>query len=235
MLISLTRDKTQIKPKEVTHTESRYITTSKITLRPKIATSINTATANKTTVNVQNKTVKRTTSTTAVAVTKTSKPTTIATQETTTTTQKKINLSNTYYEIPLGDTSFHSYMSYRAITNTASPQYRLQQKAYTDEQGIRCVGKDKCIAVGSYYSTTIGDRFKITLSSGNSFTAIVADGKSDMHTDSTHMFRPVGYGKKNVIEFVVDTSKLDSRVRQSGNIGTYSNYNGNVVSIQKIN
>ena len=223
--IVFSQDCTQIKPKEYVVQHNENTTTSKIALKTKVNIS---STADK--LIDEEITLTTTTNTTQI-----SKPTTTTTQKTTTTTQKKISTSNTYYEVPLGDTSFHSYMSYKAITNTASPQYRLQQKAYTDEQGIRCIGKDKCIAVGSYYSTTIGDRFKITLSSGNSFTAIVADGKSDMHTESTHMFRPVGYGKKNVIEFVVDTSKLDSRVRQSGNIGTYSNYNGNVVSIQKIN
>ena len=46
--------------------------------------------------------------------------------------------------------SFKAYMSYTAITNTSSPQYKLQQQAYTGNYGIRMVDDRYCIAVGSY-------------------------------------------------------------------------------------
>ena len=143
------------------------------------------------------------------------------------------------YELPDKDTDFKTYMSYRAITNTNSAQYKLQQEAWTDENGLRKIGDDYMIAVGSFYSKHIGDRFKITLDSGVEFTAIVGDLKADKHTGSQHMYTPVynAYGKfisANVIEFIVDTSSLPSSVRRAGSVGALDDFSGNIKSIEKI-
>ena len=46
--------------------------------------------------------------------------------------------------IPDVNTDFKTYMDYRAITNTDSVQYALQQEAYTDSQGIRRIDGDVC-------------------------------------------------------------------------------------------
>lgn len=131
------------------------------------------------------------------------------------------------------DCSFKSYMSY-TLFGRSTPQYRLQQECYTDSQGIRRHGNDVCVALGSYYSTTIGDRFRITLDSGVSFTAVLADGKADRHTNSTNQYNVRPNGNGVAVEFLVDTSALDSSVRRSGNIGTYSNYSGDIVNIEKL-
>ena len=83
--------------------------------------------------------------------------------------------------LPLPDvnTEFKTYMDYRTITDTSSPQYDLQQHAYTDSQGIRRVDGDVCVALGTAYADSCGERFEITLDSGNSFTAVVGDIKAD--------------------------------------------------------
>lgn len=141
---------------------------------------------------------------------------------------------NIYYEIPYGDTSFYAYMDWQAITDCNSPQYQLLSQGWTDSQGIRRVGDDVCIALGSYYSTNIGDRFLITLDSGNSYTAILGDCKADCDTDYTNRYRAVGNGKINVVEFIVDINSLNYSVRNSGSIGSYDNYSGQIVSIEKI-
>ncbi len=138
------------------------------------------------------------------------------------------------FDIPIGNTSFHGYMDYQYITDHTSDQYQLQLNCWTDTQGIRKYGNDVCIALGSYYGTKIGTRYLITTDCGNCFTAILADCKSDDHTDYNHQYRNVGMGYINVFEFVVDTSMLDKSVINSGNIGTYTNYTGNIISIQKI-
>ena len=137
------------------------------------------------------------------------------------------------YEVPSGDTAFKSYMSYRAITNTRSAQYRLQQKCWTDDEGLRRLDDDYVIALGTYYAEYIGERFKITLDTGESFTAVVGDFKADKHTDSRHQYYDCGNGKKNVVEFVVDTRELNRKARRMGDISYISGFKGNIKSIEK--
>lgn len=133
--------------------------------------------------------------------------------------------------VPDGDTSFKSYMDYRAITNKRSAQYKLQQKCETDNHGLRKLGDDYVIAVGSYYADYVGTRLEITLDSGEHFTAVVGDFKADSHTDDTHRYTPMQSGGKNVIEFVVDTNSLDKTARKMGDISYVDGFKGNVESI----
>ena len=146
------------------------------------------------------------------------------------TTQSELPTSS--YNIPLGD-NFYGYMDYLAITNTSSDQYKFQQLCWTDSQGLRRQGNDYVVALGSYYSTKIGDRFLVSLDTGITYTIVLGDCKADCHTNSTNQYVVVG-NKINIIEFIVDTYTLDYTVAQSGNIGTYDNLTGNVIGITKI-
>ena len=137
------------------------------------------------------------------------------------------------YAVPLGDTSFKSYMSWKAITNTDSNQYKLQKSCWTDKRGLRRYRQDYVIALGSYYADYIGQRFTITLDTGDSFTAVVGDFKADRHTDETHKYTPMEDGRKNVVEFIVDTSELDSTAKKMGDI-SYAGFKGNVESIERV-
>lgn len=138
------------------------------------------------------------------------------------------------YGVPTGNTSFKSYMDWECITNTASRQYKLQEECYTDCDGLRKHGDDYCVALGSYYADYIGERFRVTLDSGDSFTAVVGDFKADRHTDSVHRYTPMNDGGKNVIEFIVDTDELDSMARKMGDISFISGFKGNVSTIERI-
>ena len=205
-----------------------------------ITTTTNTITKDTKTRSVENKTntiQTNTKSATTTKETRATKPYSHKVTETTTIVTKseaepKIELVS--YNIPAGDTSFHGYMDYACITDINSLQYQLQLNCWTDSQGIRRQGDDVCIALGSYYGTEIGTRYLITTDMGNLFTAVLADCKADIHTDYNNQYRDTGNGFKNVVEFIVDTYALDPDVMSSGNIGTYSNYSGNIVSIQKI-
>ena len=154
-------------------------------------------------------------------------------------THEKTEGKRIKYALPNYDTYFKTYMSYKAITNTRSAQYKLQQQAWTDENGLRRIGDDYIIAVGTFYSNTIGDRFEVTLANGFTFTATVGDVKADYHTDSQHMYTPV-YNERgrmisaNVLEFVVDTSCLPKKVRQLGTVSGIKDFEGNIQSIEKI-
>lgn len=138
----------------------------------------------------------------------------------------------TEVEVPTNiNTSFKSYMDYRCITNVSSIQYQLQQQAYTDDKGLRKIGDDYCVALGTYYTSSCGERFEITLSNGNSFTVIVSDIKNDAHTDRTNRYNPLN---GNVVEFIVDTNVLSNEVIYHGSVGHYEEFSGEIISVSKL-
>lgn len=122
-----------------------------------------------------------------------------------------------------------SYMDYRRITSKNSRQYKLQHSlAYTDNHGIRMVSDRYCVALGSYYTTTIGQYVDIELANGEIIKGILADCKADKHTDSTNRINPNG----SVVEFVVDTKVLDKTAKIMGDISYINNWNSKVVNIK---
>lgn len=144
----------------------------------------------------------------------------------------------TEYSIPNYDTSFKTYMDYRCITDKASAQYMLQMEAYTDDMGLRKYEDHYIVAMGTYYSNNVGDTFRITLDNDISFNVIVGDIKADCHTDSQNMYSPVydedgNFVSANVIEFIVDTKKLDKSVKKLGTIEAYDDFKGNIIKIER--
>ncbi|MBO7453463.1 MAG: hypothetical protein J6U54_24280 [Clostridiales bacterium] len=131
-------------------------------------------------------------------------------------------------------TDFKSYMDYRCITCETSPQYKLQQYAWTDENGLRKVDDYYLVAMGSYYSSTVGDCFKITLDTGETFNVMIGDCKADKDTDSQHMYHPMRDGGGNVLEFIVDTRKLPREVRLMGTVSSIDIFEGDIESIEQI-
>jgi hypothetical protein len=127
--------------------------------------------------------------------------------------------------------SMKSYMSYKAITNTRSKQYQLQQQAVTDPNtGIRMINGNYCVAIGSGWGCAVGDRILVTLEGGKTFDAIVADAKANAHTNSDNKTTT---HDGSVVEFVVDIPSLPKAVRTSGSLGTLEMFSGGVVSITK--
>ena len=144
-----------------------------------------------------------------------------------TTKIDKIN-GYTNYDVPSNNT-IKSYMDYRCITSKSSKQYKLQNSiAYTGDNGIRMVNGRYCVAVGSYYTTTIGQYIDIELANGKVIKGILADCKDDRHTDSTNRINPNG----SVVEFVVDTKTLDSMAKKMGDISYVNGWNSKVVNIK---
>ena len=129
------------------------------------------------------------------------------------------------------ETWFKTYMDYRCITDSASIQYQLQQQAWTDEQGLRRIASDYLVAMGTgWLENGCGERFSVTLDTGTTFTVQVGDVKADCHTDPPHCYRPCGSGA-NVLEFIVDTSALDTAVCNAGTISAYPAFSGNIVAL----
>lgn len=133
-------------------------------------------------------------------------------------------------EIPQGDCSSFLYMDYRAITDTSSKQWTLQQMAWTDSDGFRRIGDDYCVALGTFYGQ-VGDRFRITTDRGNVYTVQMADAKG---YDSNGWYHVAGDGKINLVEFIVQTEYLPSEVTVMGDCGVLENIGGNVVKIERL-
>ncbi len=119
-------------------------------------------------------------------------------------------------ELPAISTHVKFFTDYRCYNLWYTPHYRLQQSAWTDEQGLRRFKDDYIVALGSFYSIEIGDRFEITLASGKIFTVILGDGKSDEDCDSKNMYTPCidyeGNTVANLLEFIIDEKALSSEV-----------------------
>lgn len=106
-----------------------------------------------------------------------------------------------------------THMSYRAITSKCSPQYKLQQSAFTSDCGIRMIGNRYMVAVGTHYADKVGQEITVIMCSGEQIQCVVGDFKADSHTDESHRYHVGGYengkyyaGDGSVIEFIVDTS-----------------------------
>lgn len=155
--------------------------------------------------------------------------------------QAKMHVKYTSLGVPNINSSFKTYMDYRAITNKNSAQYKFIHKwGWCDNQGfMRCGGERNLgikddyylIALGSYYGTEIGTKYRITTNTGKVFYGALADCKSNRHTDSTNQYVP---SNKNVVEFVVDTRKLNKNVKYHGSANVYMPLNGSVVKIERI-
>ena len=95
-------------------------------------------------------------------------------------------LDYTEYIAPI-TSGFKSYMPYTAITSKSSPQYKLQQIAYTGTYGIRQYDNRYCVAIGTAFNADVGTYFDLILANGTVIPCIVADIKADKHTDSNNM------------------------------------------------
>ena len=121
---------------------------------------------------------------------------------------------------------FKSYMSYRAISSTGSPQYRLQCRAYTDyKTGVRMVDGRYCIAVGPKVATKIGTKLELIYKGGKKVPAIVADQKAGTIDGYRH---PDG----SAVEFVVDNSALPRCARLMGDMSALKKFSGRITKIK---
>ena len=118
------------------------------------------------------------------------------------------------YTVPI-TSGFKSYMPYTAITSKSSPQYKLQQIAYTGTYGIRQYDNRYCVAIGTAFNADVGTYFDLILANGTIIPCIVADIKADKHTDSNNM---VTIANGCLTEFIVDSSTLNRKAKRMGDI-----------------
>ena len=121
-------------------------------------------------------------------------------------------------------------MSYKAITDKSSQQYKLQTEAYTAEYGIRAVDGRYCIAMGSYYAVKIGTHIDLIMENGSVIECILADCKSNMCTNAANQ---QDINNNSVVEFVVDMSSLDKNAKKMGDISyAEDKFRGNIKEIK---
>lgn len=176
-----------------------------------------------------------TTTTVEVATTQEKESTTVELETTTkkTTTTEHTTLPENIYSVPNVDTSFKSWTNYRMVSKS-SPQWNrilCNENAYTDDNGLRKVDEYYCVAMGSYYTETLGDLFEIQTSNG-SFKVIICDFKADIHTNISHQYT---LSNKCMTEFYVDISNLNSKIKQMGDVSYASNeFQGRIINVIKI-
>ena len=145
------------------------------------------------------------------------------------------NASENVCSLPKIPTNVKLFTDYRVYNLWYTPHYRLQQAAWTDSQGFRRYNNDYVVALGSYYSTNIGDRFEITLDTGSTFTVILGDGKVDDDCDSDNMYTPCfdynGDKAANVLEFIIDEEVLDRDVYDYGSVDLIEEFKGDITKM----
>ena len=165
------------------------------------------------------KPVKTKTNTTTPNVSKTTKRTVI-----------KEGYKKKEYEVP-DIPDFKSWTNYIKSVNRKSEQWKFlnSTRTWTDENGFRRKNNDYMVAMGSYYTRTLGDRFKITTTNG-SFTVSICDFKADSHTDSKHQYSTANHC---ITEFYVGDN-LNPKVRRSGSASSISELSGKIIKIEKL-
>lgn len=110
-----------------------------------------------------------------------------------------------------------TWMPYTAITSKSSNQYKLQLIATTGKYGIRTVDGRYCVALGSYFNCEIGQYFDLVLANGTVIKCIMADQKSDKHTDSRNI---ITVDTNCMSEFIVDKNALNKYAKRDGDISS---------------
>jgi len=128
-----------------------------------------------------------------------------------------------------GDKS-KTFMDYRTITDRSSNQYKLQLRAYTnDDNGLRMLRGRYMVAIGSYFDCRVGQFIDVVLSDGEILECIVGDAKQDIHTDSQNLHGLYG----DTVEFIVDSNVLTDTTDVIGNISDVSEeFDGKVVEVR---
>jgi hypothetical protein len=152
--------------------------------------------------------------------------------------EKKTTAAGTK-KVERGGHDWKPYARHTAITAKSSPQYALQKKAKTDDNGLRYVYdpegvKRYCVALPVYWAggtlEDIGRCFDVVMENGAILHCCLGDLKKREHSQN-------GAGKfgahGELLEFQVDQSKLPDIVRKCGDISRLGGaFEGEAVEIR---
>lgn len=118
--------------------------------------------------------------------------------------------------------TFKSWMDYRAITDSSSKQWQLQQSATTDPYyGMRLYGEYVMVAMGPQYGP-VGTKYLIQFQDRSVIKAIVSDIKHQGCTSAD----------SSMIEFLIDKEVLPGFIKTSGNFNSV--FNGSIILIREV-
>lgn len=155
-------------------------------------------------------------------------------------TEKIVNTINKWevgQELPLPSVPSNMKLctDYRFYNIVGTPHNRLQMVAWTDEFGCRRYNNDYIVALGSFYSIDIGDRFEVTLDTGRTFTIIMGDGKADVDTDINNMYTPCfnydGEYCANLLEFIIDKEIMSKNAYAYGSLDYHDEFAGDIIKM----
>ena len=142
--------------------------------------------------------------------------------------------------LPYGDTSFKTWMPHN-LFGYNTPQGRLMRNwSWTDSAGFIRVSGERdlgvgddyySVAMGFYYGTTIGTKYRVRTSAGNTFYVILGDAKGRPELNGTGQY---GYRNHDIIEFIVNRPYLISSVKTSGNCNSYAPLSGSITEISRM-
>lgn len=130
--------------------------------------------------------------------------------------------------------TFKSYEDANCITDNPSvAQGRLKKKYHLDyRSGVWMVGNRYCIAIGSYYTKSIGVKIDLVLSHNGRkriLKCITADSKADKDTVNNHKIHKDG----SVVEFIVKTNRLHEKALRMGDVSyTNKKFRGKIEQIR---
>lgn len=158
-----------------------------------------------------------------------------------TASARAMTVKYTSLGVPNINSSFKTYMDYRAVTNKASAQYKLIHTwGWCDSQGFMRVNGEHdlgietdyyMVALGPYYGTTMGTKYRFTTDTGNVFYGILSDGKGYPEYNGTGQY---GQRNKDIVECLVYTPKLNKDVKRMGSANVYAPLNGSITKIERI-
>lgn len=129
-------------------------------------------------------------------------------------------------------------MDYKCITSKISSQYKYihSEKVTVCEDGLLRDNEGYIgVALGSYYGSTIGDRYIIHLSTGKTVKCILLDQKADRETDTTNSYH---LHDGSLVELVIDTNKCKvsyGMAIKMGNFDYADFFKGEIVEVEKVN
>ena len=158
-----------------------------------------------------------------------------------TTSASAMTVTYTPLGVPNINSSFKTWMDYRCITCKTSAQYKLGTEwGWTDSQGFRRVNGERdlgitddyyMIALGPYYGTTMGTKYRFTTDKGKVFYGILSEAKGYGEYNATGQY---GMANKDIVECLIDENSLNRLVMQMGSANWYEPLSGRITKIERI-
>lgn len=142
--------------------------------------------------------------------------------------------------LPAANTNVHTYEDYKGLTACNQGALQKDVNVYTTKSGIRAYKDENgdsyfLVALASYYGTEIGSIYQITLENGSTFKVMLGDCKGS-DAESTYGHYAWNFRTKenciSVLEFIVDTEELPSKVKNWGTLTALDYFDSNVSSVE---